>query len=80
MNYYYYYYYYYYICLLQLGGHPVAVVQNTFTYKQYTERHNTVNTQNNTNMEVCGPCPVFASYTLAFALQLRKITEKPQSG
>jgi len=22
--------------------------------------------------EVCGPCPVFASYTLAFALQLRK--------
>jgi hypothetical protein len=20
----------------------------------------------------CGPCPVFASYTLAFALQLRK--------
>ena len=23
----------------------------------------------------CGPCPVFASYTLAFALQLRKSTE-----
>jgi hypothetical protein len=21
---------------------------------------------------MCGPCPVFASYTLAFALQLRK--------
>jgi hypothetical protein len=30
--------------------------------------------------EQCGPCPVFASYTLAFALQLRKNTEKPQSG
>ena len=31
--------------------------------------------------EDCGPCPVFASYTLAFALQLRKSTEKkPQSG
>jgi hypothetical protein len=29
---------------------------------------------------VCGPCPDFASYTLAFALQLRKIKEKPQSG
>ena len=26
----------------------------------------------------CGPCPDFASNTLAFALQLRKITEKPQ--
>ena len=24
------------------------------------------------NREECGPCPVFASYTLAFALQLRK--------
>jgi hypothetical protein len=23
-------------------------------------------------MEECGPCPVFASYTLVFALQLRK--------
>jgi hypothetical protein len=25
-----------------------------------------------TKWEECGPCPVFASYTLAFALQLRK--------
>jgi len=25
-----------------------------------------------TNWEECGPCPIFASYTLAFALQLRK--------
>jgi hypothetical protein len=25
----------------------------------------------------CGPCPVFASYTLAFALQLRKNHKKP---
>jgi hypothetical protein len=25
------------------------------------------------NVEECGPCPVFASFTLAFALQLRKI-------
>ena len=34
----------------------------------------TNNTQNNTitNWEECGPCPVFAIYTLAFALQLRK--------
>jgi len=24
------------------------------------------------NWDECGPCPVFASYTLAFALQLRK--------
>jgi hypothetical protein len=25
---------------------------------------------------MCGPCPVFASYTLTFALQLRKKHEK----
>jgi len=25
-----------------------------------------------TNWEECGPCPVFANYTLTFALQLRK--------
>jgi len=28
----------------------------------------------------CGPCPDFASYTLAFALQLRKITENLSQG
>jgi len=30
--------------------------------------------------EQCWPCPVLASYTLAFALQLRKKHGKPQSG
>ena len=45
-------------------------------------RLHTNNTQNNTNnnrttqittnVEECEPCPVFASFTLAFALQLRK--------
>jgi hypothetical protein len=29
-----------YICWLQLGSHPVAAVQYTFTHKQYTEQHN----------------------------------------
>jgi hypothetical protein len=49
----------------------VAVVQYTFTHKQhaeYTER----NIHNNKKNGKFGPCPVFASYTLAFALQLRK--------
>jgi len=31
-----------------LGSYTVAVVQNTFTHKQYTERHKTNNTLNNT--------------------------------
>jgi len=29
-------------------------------------------TQITTNVEECGPCPVFASFTLAFALHMRK--------
>jgi hypothetical protein len=29
-----------YICYLQLGYHPVAVVQYTFAHKQYIEQHN----------------------------------------
>jgi hypothetical protein len=29
-------------------------------------------TQITTNVQECGPCPVFVSFTLAFALQLRK--------
>ena len=28
-----------YICQLQLGWHPVAVVQYTFTHEQYIEQH-----------------------------------------
>jgi hypothetical protein len=51
----------------------VAEVQYTFTHKQYIERYKTNNTWNNTTiLEECGPCPVLASYTLAFALQSRK--------
>jgi len=47
-------------------------VHRTTQSKQYIEQHN--------NLGGCGPCPALASYTLAFALQLRKNTEKPQSG
>ena len=32
-----------------------------------------------TNWEVCAPCLVFASYTLAFILQLRKRDEKKKT-
>jgi outer membrane receptor for monomeric catechols len=35
---------------MQLGCHPVAVVQYTFTHKQYTEQHKTNKTQNNTKI------------------------------
>jgi hypothetical protein len=39
-------------------------VHRTIQNKQYIEQHN--------NFEECGPCPVLASYILAFALQRRK--------
>jgi hypothetical protein len=59
---------------------PVAAVQYTFT--QIVHR-----TQNGTYITIkrkkkswkCGPCPVFASYNLAFALQLRKNHGKPSA-
>ena len=55
-------------------------------WQYYTTHLHTNNTQNNknnrttqitTNLEECGPCPVFASFTLALALQLRKKHRKP---
>jgi hypothetical protein len=57
----------------------VAVVQYTFTHKQYKEyrERNIHNNKNKNNIGKCGPYPVFASYTLAFALQLRKKHGKP---
>ena len=53
-------------------------MHNTFTHKQYTERHKTKNTQNNTNiLEECGACIVFAGFTVTFALQQSKRQGKP---
>jgi hypothetical protein len=49
-------------------------------WQQYSTHLHTNSIQNTENRlytvnggEGCGPCPVFASYTLAFALQLRKM-------
>ena len=39
-------------------------IHRTTQKKQYIEQHN--------NLGECGPCPVVPSYTLAFALQLKK--------
>jgi hypothetical protein len=46
-------------------------IHRTTQNKQYVEQLK--NFENNTKiLEECGPCPDLASYTLAFALQLRK--------
>ena len=46
-------------------------IHRTTQNKQYIEQHN--------NLGECGPCSVLASYTLAFALQLRKKHGKTSS-
>jgi hypothetical protein len=60
-------------------GGSSAVHIYTQTVHRTPQSTQTINrTTQLTNWKECGPCPVFASYTLAFALQLRKSTEKPQ--
>jgi hypothetical protein len=49
--------------------------QYTFNDKQNNTNNNQT-TQITNNVEECGPCPVLASFTLAFALQLRKRARK----
>jgi hypothetical protein len=51
---------------------------NTQNDTKQTIHSTTQNFENNTKiLEECGPCPDLASYTLAFALQLRKKHGKP---
>jgi hypothetical protein len=58
------------IILLQLGWHPVTVVQYIFTHKQYKEyrERNIHNNKKKQKIGKCGPCPVFASYTPGICL------------
>jgi hypothetical protein len=51
--------------------HPVAVHIYTQTIHR-TSQLTTNKTTQTTNLEECWPCPVFASFTLAFVLQLRE--------
>jgi hypothetical protein len=52
------------------GSSTVHIYTPTIHRTRQLITHRT--TQLTTSWEECGPCPVFASYTLAFALQLRK--------
>jgi len=49
------------------------ITQSTKTIHRTTQSTQTIHrTTQFTNYEECGPCPICARYTLAFALQLRK--------
>ena len=56
------------IYLLTVNGLTPAGSSTVHIYTQTIHR----TAQVAANLEECGPCPVFASYTLAFSLQLRK--------
>jgi hypothetical protein len=48
-------------------------IDRTTKKKQYIEQHKKQYIEQHKNkLEQCGPCPVLVSYTLAFALELRK--------
>jgi len=62
--------------VLTLGGSSAAhiytqTIHRTTQLTTLVGRLSGVRTQSSqTNWEQCGPCPVFANYTLPFALQL----------
>jgi len=59
------------------GSSTVHIYTQTIHRTTQLTKHRT--THLTTNWEECRPCPVFASYNLVFALQLRKSIEKHQS-
>jgi len=67
-----------------IGFTPSGIVHvhiYTQTIHRTTQSTQTIQrTTQLTNWEECGPCPIFASYTLAFALQLRKKHGKTSVG
>ena len=62
------------IYLLTAIGLPTSGSSTVHIYTQIIQRmtQNKQYTEQRKNLEQCRPCPVLASYTLAFALQLRK--------
>jgi len=72
-----------YIFLTAIGLTPGgSSTVHIYTQTIHTTTQLTQTIQRTTQLiwEECWPCPVFASYTLASALQLGKNKEKPQSG
>ena len=59
------------------GGSSTVHIYTQTTHRTTQSTQTIHRTTHFTNWEECGPCPVFARYTLAFALQLRKKHGKP---
>ena len=62
-----------------MGSHPVAVVQYTYTHKQYRERHKTNNTQNNTKIRKSAKkTTVWGAKWLILGLSDRNLTKNSE--
>jgi hypothetical protein len=59
------------------GGGSTAHIYTQTIHRTTQSTQSIHRTTQLTNWEECGPCPLFASYTLAFVLQLRKKHGKP---
>jgi hypothetical protein len=57
---------------LSPGGSSTVHIYTQTIHRTTHSTKTTHRTTQFTNYEVCGPCPVFERYTLAFALHLRK--------
>ena len=57
---------------LTSGGSNTAHIYTNTAHRTTQQTQTIHRTTQFTNQEECGPCPAFASYTLAFAVQLRK--------
>jgi len=55
-----------------LGGSSAVRIYTQTVHRTTQSTQKIHRTKHFTNLEECGPCPVFARYTLAFAFQLRK--------
>ena len=64
------------IYLLTAIGLSPSGSTHLHTNNTQNNTNNNRTTQVTTNVEECGPCPVSASFTLAFALELRKKAQK----
>jgi hypothetical protein len=62
--------------VLTPGGSNTLHIYTQIIYRTTQWTQTLHRTTQFTNYEECGPCPVFARYTLAFALQLKKKHEK----
>jgi hypothetical protein len=65
---------------LKPGGSGTVHIYTQTVHKTIQSTQTIRRTTQLSNWEECGPCPVFANYTLVFVLELRKKHVKTRQG